>query len=64
MENYNRSHRYRDDDRSSSNERNMITIGTGRITGVPRIGGIMIMKTGMRIPAIMKEIIGKTAIRN
>jgi hypothetical protein len=44
----------------------MITIGTGRITGVPRIGGIMIMKTGMRIPvpAIMKEIIGKTAIRN
>jgi hypothetical protein len=42
----------------------MITIGTGRITGVPRIGGIMIMKTGMCIPAIMKEIIGKTAIHS
>jgi hypothetical protein len=42
----------------------MITIGTGPTTGVPMIGGIMIMKTGMCIPAIMKEIIGKTAIRN
>jgi len=42
----------------------IITIGIARITGAQTIGGIMIMKTGMCIPATMKEIIGKTAIHN
>jgi hypothetical protein len=42
----------------------MTTIGIALITGVPTTGGKMIMTTGIFIPVIMKEIIGKTVIPN